>query len=137
MSNETEKQAAPQVRASAPKRRIRVGFVGCGEVTQIMHWPSLYQLPDQYEVTALCDVSPLILEELGKHWNVRTLTTDHRELVESPEVDVVLVSNPNAFHAEVTLDAIAAGKHVLVEKPMCVTRREANQIITAQEKSNV
>jgi predicted dehydrogenase len=111
--------------------------VGCGEVAQIMHWPSLYQLSDHYEVTALCDVSPLILEELGKHWNVRTLTTDHRELVKSPDVDAVLVSNPNAFHAEVTLDAIAAGKHVLVEKPMCITRREADQIVAAQKNRNV
>ena len=50
---------------------------------------------------------------------------------------MVLVANPNAFHAEVTLDAIAAGKHVLVEKPMCVTRREADQIVAAQKKSNV
>ena len=137
MSNETEEQAAPQVRASAPKRRIRVGFVGCGEVTQIMHWPSLFQLSDRFEVTALCDVSPVILEQLGKFWNVPTLTTDHRELVSSDNVDAVLVANPNAFHAEVTLGAVAAGKHVLVEKPMCVTRREAEQIIAAQENSDL
>ncbi|HEY6842149.1 MAG TPA: Gfo/Idh/MocA family oxidoreductase [Chthoniobacterales bacterium] len=135
MSNQAEKLSARKGRPT--RRRLRVGFVGCGEVAQIIHWPSLYQLPDQYEVTALCDVSPLILEELGKHWNVRTLTTDHRELVESPEVDVVLVSNPNAFHAEVTLDAIAAGKHVLVEKPMCITRREADQIIAAQKNRKI
>ncbi len=90
-----------------------------------------------FEVTALCDVSPMILEQLGKLWSVQTLTTDHRELVARSDVDVVLVANPNAFHAEVTLDAIAAGKHVLVEKPMCVTRREADQIVAAQKKSNV
>ena len=121
----------------APKRRIRVGFVGCGEVAQIMHWPSLYQLSDHFEVTALCDVSPLILEQLGKLWNIQTLTTDHRELVARSDVDAVLIANPNAFHAEMTLDAIAAGKHVLVEKPMCVTRREADQIVAAQKNSNV
>ncbi len=46
-----------------------------------------------------------------------------------------LVANPNAFHAEVTLDAIAAGKHVLVEKPMCITRREADQIVAAQKNA--
>jgi predicted dehydrogenase len=137
MSNQAEKQAAGKGHPSPIRHRLRVGFVGCGEVAQIMHWPSLYQLSDHYEVTALCDVSPLILEELGKHWNVRTLTTDHRELVKSPDVDAVLVSNPNAFHAEVTLDAIAAGKHVLVEKPMCITRREADQIVAAQKNRNV
>ena len=133
MSNQTEEQSG----TSSSKRRIRVGIVGCGEVTQIMHWPSLYQLGDKFEVTALCDVSPLILEELGKLWNVRTLTTNHRDLVARSDVDAILVANPNAFHAEVTLDGVAAGKHVLVEKPMCVTRREADQIIGAQKNSKV
>jgi predicted dehydrogenase len=112
-------------------------MVGCGEVTQIIHRPSLDYLADLYEVTALCDISPRIVEELGKHWNVDNLTTDHRELVSRSDVDAVLVANPNAFHAEVTLDAIAAGKHVLVEKPMCITRREAEQIIIAEKSSDI
>jgi predicted dehydrogenase len=137
MSNQAEEQEVGEANSPSPKRRLRVGFVGCGEVTQIMHWPSLYQLSDHFEVTALCDVSPLILEKLGKLWNVQALTTDHRELINRSDVDVVLIGNPNAFHAEVTLAAIAAGKHVLVEKPMCVTRREADQIIAAQKNSNV
>ena len=102
-----------------------------------MHWPSLFQLSDRFEVTSLCDVSPVILEQLGKFWNVASLTTDHRELVTSDGVDAVLVASPNAFHAEVTLDAVAAGKHVLVEKPMCIARREAEQIIAAQKNRNV
>jgi predicted dehydrogenase len=137
MSNQADEKAVPEARVPSPARRLRVGFVGCGEVTQIMHWPSLYQLSDHFEVTALCDVSPLILEQLGKLWSIETLTTDHRELVARDEVDAVLIANPNPFHAEVTLAAIAAGKHVLVEKPMCVTRREADQIIAAQKKSNL
>jgi predicted dehydrogenase len=107
--------------------------VGCGEVTQIMHWPSLSQLGELYEVTALCDISPLVLETLGKRWNVDALTTDHRELVGRTDVDAVLVASPHAFHAEATVAAIAAGKHVLVEKPMCINQREANGIISAQK----
>ena len=137
MPNEIEEQTGPKASTSAPKRRIRVGIVGCGEVTQIMHWPSLFQLSDRFEVTSLCDVSSVILEQLGKFWNVASLTTDHRELVTSDGVDAVLVASPNAFHAEVTLDAVAAGKHVLVEKPMCIARREAEQIIAAQKNRNV
>jgi predicted dehydrogenase len=137
MSNQAEQQVTRSGRVPSLKRRLRVGFVGCGEVTQIMHWPSLYQLSDRFEVTALCDVSSSILEELGKLWNVRTLTTDHRELMARNDVDAVLVANPNAFHAEATLAAIAAGKHVLVEKPMCITRREAEEIIAAQHNRNV
>ena len=136
MANQEERQ--PAAEPSTPSnRKIRVGIIGCGEVTQIMHWPSLFQLADQFEVTALCDVSPLVLEELGRLWNVNNLATNHRELVTRQDVDAVLIANPNAFHAEVVLDAIAAGKHVLVEKPMCVTHREASQIIAAQKNSNV
>jgi predicted dehydrogenase len=136
MSNQEERQ--PVSEGSLPfNRKIRVGIVGCGEVTQIMHWPSLFQLADRFEVTALCDVSAPVLAELGRLWNIGSLATNHRELVTRQNVDAVLIANPNAFHAEVVLDAIAAGKHVLVEKPMCVTRREADQIISAQKTSNV
>jgi predicted dehydrogenase len=135
MLNQADQQIGREGGAHS-KRRLKIGLVGCGEVTQIIHWPSLYQLSDKFEVTALCDVSPRILEELGHLWNVRTLTTDYRELIARVDVDAVLVANPNAFHAEVTLAAIAAGKHVLVEKPMCVTHREGDQIIAAQRNSN-
>jgi len=112
-------------------------MIGCGEVTQIMHWPSLNELAELYEVTGLCDISPAVLETLGKQWNIATLTTDHRQLVSRSDVDVVLVANPHAFHAEATLAAIGAGKHVLVEKPMCINRREAEQIIAGQETNQV
>jgi predicted dehydrogenase len=132
-----EKRQTTTGPSTPSNRKIRVGIVGCGEVTQIMHWPSLFQLADRFEVNALCDVSPLVLEELGRLWNINGLTTNHRELVTRQDVDAVLIANPNAFHAEVVLDAIAAGKHVLVEKPMCVTHREANQILAAQKNSNV
>ncbi|HEX3444164.1 MAG TPA: Gfo/Idh/MocA family oxidoreductase [Chthoniobacterales bacterium] len=136
MSNLEEQQPASEG-SSPANRKIKVGIVGCGEVTQIMHWPSLFQLADRFEVRALCDVSAPVLAELGRLWNIGSLATNHRELVTRQNVDAVLIANPNAFHAEVVLDAIAAGKHVLVEKPMCVTRREAEQIISAQKTSNV
>jgi len=137
MVEKAEEQNAPGSETSTAERRVRVGIVGCGEATQIIHWPTLYQLADRYEVTALCDKSQPILEELGKNWNISNLTTYHRTLVTRNDVDAVLIANPDAFHAEVTLEAIAAGKHVLVEKPMCVTRREAEQIIAAQKKTKV
>jgi predicted dehydrogenase len=134
---ESEKSTRQGSEGVATNRRLRVGIVGCGEVTQIIHVPALYQLPDRYEITALCDVSSFVLEALGKLWNVRTLETDYRALMASAEADVILIANPNPYHAEVTLAALAAGKHVLVEKPMCVTAREAGEIIAAQNQSGL
>jgi predicted dehydrogenase len=116
-------------------RRIRVGIVGCGEVTQIIHLPTLDQLSERFEVTALCDLSPTVLSGVGERWNIRTRVTDYHDLVKRVDVDAVLVANPDAFHAAVTLAGLAAGKHVLVEKPMCVTLNEADEIIKTQKEA--
>jgi len=137
MSNQAQETASQRATGKRNNARIKIGIVGCGEVTQIMHWPSLSQLAELYEITALCDISPLVLETLGERWNVGALNTDHRELVGRSDVDAVLVASPHAFHAEVTLAAIAAGKHVLVEKPMCMNQREAKEISAAQQKNQV
>jgi predicted dehydrogenase len=96
-----------------------------------MHLPSLYQLNDKFQVTALCDVSAAVLEEVGNAWQVAGRFQDYRQLIEQDDVEAVLIASPNAYHAGAALAAIAAGKHVLVEKPMCLTLREADEIIAA------
>lgn len=118
-------------------QRLRVGIVGCGEVTQIMHLPSLHQLSEQFAVAALCDVSDTVLQAVGEQWRVAKRYRDYRDLLAQDDVDAVLVANPDAYHAEVALAAIAAGKHVLIEKPMCVTLREADAISAAREQAGV
>ena len=115
--------------------RIRVGIVGCGEVAQIIHLPSLYQLGDLFEVTAICDVSERVLAGVGDAWGVATRLTRYQELVTLNSVDAVLIANPNAYHAEVAIAALRAGKHVLVEKPMCMNLVENDAIIAEQERS--
>jgi predicted dehydrogenase len=137
MSKQAKETDNQRTTGKSASKKIKIGIVGCGEVTQIMHWPSLSQLAELYEVTALCDISPLVLETLGKRWSISALATDHRELVGRSDVEAVLIASPHAFHAEVALAAIAAGKHVLVEKPMCMNRREAREIIAAQQKNHV
>ncbi len=115
--------------------RLRVGIVGCGEVTQILHLPSLYQLNHLFEVTALCDISPTVLNGVGDVWGVQRRYSGYRALVTDAEVDAVLVANPNVDHAETILAAAQAGKHVLVEKPMCVTLEEADRVIAAERET--
>lgn len=116
---------------------LRIGIVGCGEATQLLHLPSLYQLGKRFQVTALCDVSPTVLKEVARLWQVDKTFSDYHNLIEQGAVDAVLVANPHAYHAEVVLAAIRAGKHVLVEKPMCLTLREADEIIAAQRETGV
>lgn len=117
--------------------KLRVGIVGCGEVTQILHLPSLYQLSHQFELTALCDISPTTLNGVSDVWGIEHRYSDYHELVSDSDIDVVLVANPNVDHAETILAAAHAGKHVLVEKPMCITLEEADNIIAAQRQTGV
>ena len=113
---------------------LRVGIIGCGEVTQVLHLPSLYQLADKFSVTALCDVSQTVMGHIGDRLGVAKRYTDYQTLIVQEDVDVVLIANPHAYHAEITLAAIAAGKHALVEKPMCMTLREADAVIAANQQ---
>jgi predicted dehydrogenase len=94
-------------------------------------------LPEQFTVTALCDVSATVLQAVADQWRVAKRYADYRDLLAKGDVDVVLVANPDAYHAEVALAAIAAGKHVLIEKPMCMTLREADEIAAAQARAGV
>ncbi|HYF93277.1 MAG TPA: Gfo/Idh/MocA family oxidoreductase [Symbiobacteriaceae bacterium] len=118
-------------------KRLRVGIAGCGEVTQIIHLPALQQLNDSFEVTALCDVSPAVLNGVGDLWRIPRRYTDYRDLAAEPTVDVVLAANPDAFHAATALAALAGGKHVLIEKPMCITPEEVDQITAERDRTGL
>lgn len=118
-------------------QRLRIGIVGCGEVTQIIHLAALAQLADRFVVTALCDASEHVLHAIGEQWHVPNRFRHYQDLLAQDDVDAVLVANPDVYHHEVTLAAMMAGKHVLVEKPMCLTLGEADAIIAAQERAGV
>src|SRR3954452_23208476 len=112
-------------------RRVRIGVIGCGEVTQIIHLPTLSALADRFAVTALCDVDIGVLSAVADLWGVERRFGDAQALVECDDVDAVLIANPDEYHAEAALAAIAAGKDVLVEKPMCLGVRECDEIVAA------
>jgi predicted dehydrogenase len=115
--------------------RTRIGVIGCGEVTQIIHLPTLSQLSDRFEVTALCDVSANVRRGVGDLWGIDRRFGDARDLLALPDVDAVLVANPDPWHADTTLAAVEANKDVLVEKPMCLGPRECGAIVAAAERT--
>jgi predicted dehydrogenase len=122
----------------ADSKRLRMGVIGCGTVAQIMHLPYLDSLPELYEIAALSDLSPSLLRFLGEKYNVPAVRrfTDYRDLVASDQVEAVLVLN-SGTHAPQILAAAKTGKHVLVEKPLCFTLREADEIVSAVNKAGV
>lgn len=115
--------------------RIRVGVIGCGTIAQVMHLPYLRSLPERFEIAALSDVSPGLLDAIGAQYGVPADAryTDYRRLVEAP-IDAVLVLTGGS-HAPQVIAALEAGRHVLVEKPLCLTLREADQIADAARRT--
>lgn len=117
------------------KQRIRVGVVGLGEVAQIVHLPILEALADRYQIAALCDVSPGALAAMGDRYRLPEdrRHADAHELAARPDLDAVFVLNSDEYHADHAIAALRGGKHVLIEKPMCLTEREAAEVIAARD----
>ena len=110
---------------------IRVGVVGCGSVSS--KYVGLLQrlnIPrPRTELVVACDVDEGRRAEARDRYGIEEFTTDYREVVESPDVDLVLVLTSMPEHGTITRAALAAGKHVLVEKPMAMTLDEAAGIV--------
>ena len=107
--------------------RLRAGVIGTGFIGPV-HIEALRRLGVQ--VAALCDV-PDRVRTAADRLGVPRAFGDHHELLRSPDVDVVHITAPNRFHAEMSLAALKAGKHVICEKPLAMNTRETAAIVKA------
>jgi len=114
--------------------KVRVGVVGCGLVAQISHLHYLQELSDLFEISALCDISPTIVNELGRRYNVAGRYVDYRRLLEH-DLDAVFVLTRD--HAPVAIAAAERGKHVFVEKPLCFNLEQADEMIRCAHQHRV
>ncbi len=121
----------------AERERFRVGIVGCGAIAQIQYLPLLREMAGEFEIGGLCDVSGEVLDTLGERYGVPPARRfgDFRALAAS-DVEAVVVCNSGS-HAAPSIAAAAAGKHVLVEKPMCTTPEEGAAMVAAAERAGV
>ena len=114
---------------------IRYGIVGVGAVTRRAHIPVL-SLMEDVEIVALCNPSREGAEQGASLCRKRPiLLEDYRELLARPDVDAVVIASPSFTHKQFTLDALAAGKHVLCEKPMAISEDECRAVREAAGKA--
>ncbi|KAI9038748.1 Gfo/Idh/MocA family protein [Aspergillus affinis] len=122
--------------ASSPSKVVNVGLIGCGEVAQVVYIPTLSFMSDWFRVTYLCDISPASLEHCAaKLNNVPAITSDPTELCSSDQVDVVVVVSSDEYHASHAILALEHDKHVLVEKPVALTKRDVLAIAEVKKRS--
>jgi len=115
---------------------IRVALIGCGGITLQNHLPGL-ALCRETRVAALCDMDPTTLERARQQTGVAVVSTRFAEIVSRDDVDAVIIATPNHTHAPIAHAAIAAGKHVLCEKPLALTAAEARGMAAAADRAGV
>ena len=112
---------------------IKVGIIGCGKIAQVRHIPEYEANPDA-EIAGLYDLNQERAKELAEKYGA-TAYASYEELLADPEIDSVSVCAANNAHAEISIAALNAGKHVLCEKPMAVTLEECEAMVAAAKKA--
>ena len=113
--------------------KLRVGFIGVGRITDL-HYLGYKDNPNA-ELHAVCGADPDLLHQRANEWGVEKTYDDYRRLLDDPEVDAVEVITPHHLHAEITVAALEAGKHVSVQKPMALNLTEADAMLAAASRS--
>ena len=112
---------------------VGIGIIGCGKIAQVRHIPEYEANPDA-RIVGLYDVNLERARELAAAHGCRAYETVE-ELLADPGIDAVSVCTSNATHAEVTIAALAAGKHVLCEKPMATTIEDCEAMVAAAREA--
>lgn len=110
---------------------LRLGIVGCGNMSD-SHGKSYAELAGDIAVTAACDIIPERAQSMASLAGASVAVTDYRDIVH--EVDAVLIVLPHDLHHEAGKFFLEAGKHVLMEKPLCNTEAECIDLIRTAEK---
>jgi scyllo-inositol 2-dehydrogenase (NADP+) len=113
---------------------IRVGIAGLGRSGWGINALTLAEMPDLYRIAAVMDTEAGRRREAEERFHCRSYA-NFKGLVEDNGVELIVIATPNYLHAGQTIDALAAGRHVVCDKPMAGTCAEADRMIAAAEKA--
>jgi predicted dehydrogenase/threonine dehydrogenase-like Zn-dependent dehydrogenase len=117
------------------KGRIRIAIVGAGGFAKGMHLPNIKDLNTFYQIQAIASRTGNNAIATAKQYGAKYATTDYQQILADPEIDAVLIATRHNLHTSMTLAALKAGKHVLVEKPLAISREELESIQTFYQNS--
>jgi predicted dehydrogenase len=115
---------------------VRVGIVG-SQFQADCHAASIAMIEGDMTVVAVASPTAGNAQALADRYKILKVYTDYRELAADPDIEAVTITSPNALHCEMTLAFAQAGKHVICEKPLCVTLDEADAMIEACRRNGV
>lgn len=124
------------------KPRLRIGLIGTGfmgkaHVFGFTSAPRVFDLPFDMELHTLADITPDAATEAARRFGFAHATANWQGIMANPDIDLVSITAPNALHKEMSLAAIAAGKHVYCEKPLAPLAADALEMTLAAEAKGV
>lgn len=131
----------------APSNKINIGQIGCGRIARDHDMPDTMQF-DKARIIAVCDVdanrlkdAQTYVREYYKNKKVKAsdakMFDDYRTLLNDPDIDAVIISTPDHWHAQPAIEAALAGKDIYLQKPTALTVQEGQQLVKAVKKKNV
>ena len=129
-----EREVPRERRIPNPKARgggkgaVRVALVGAGAFAQATHLPNLSRLRSVFHLRAVVDSSGPVAAAATKQFGAEYSATDYRQVLDDKDIDAVLICTRHNLHASMVSDALEAGKHVFVEKPLALTADELGRI---------
>jgi predicted dehydrogenase len=118
------------------EKTVRVGIIGCGGIANSKHMPALSKL-DNVQLVAFCDIIEERAIKACKEYGIEGAKhyVDYKELLKDESIDVIHVCTPNRSHSFISIDAMEAGKHVMCEKPMAKTTKEAQAMVDTAKRT--
>ena len=116
------------------ERKIRVGIIGCGNISYC-HLGGYKALPDQVELVACCDIDEIKAQKFAEANGFKAWYRDYNDMFAKEQLDAVSVCTWNVAHCGATVAALNAGCDVLCEKPMAMNANEAQQMLEAAKKN--
>lgn len=110
-----------------------IGIIGCGKIAQVRHIPEYLENGDAV-LKGFYDLNYARAEELAQKYGGKAFAS-YEELLQDPEIEAVSVCAANSVHAQITIDALNAGKHVLCEKPMATLLEDCEAMVAAAKKN--
>jgi predicted dehydrogenase len=116
--------------------KVRIGIVGARFQADCIA-ASVRAMPEEAEVVAVASPTAGNAEAFAQRHGIARFHSDYREMLRDPAIEIISITAPNRVHAQIALDAARAGKHVVCEKPLCLTLEEADAMIDACAKAGV
>ncbi|HQO43903.1 MAG TPA: Gfo/Idh/MocA family oxidoreductase [Bacillota bacterium] len=124
-------------------KKLRFAIIGCGRISY-KHIEALIGNREEAELTAVCDIVPEKTDKCIREYlqgipgiQAPTAYTDYKVMLEKEDIDVVAIATESGYHPEITIDCMNAGKHIIVEKPMALSTKDAEEMIESAKRNNV